>query len=101
MSTNETDEYLSQQRLGRAVAYSARVQEAMRYNRLHSSDYPLVMGVMRDISQGYTEKQWKEEQQRRIAARASKSGDIEASTDTSKPYEQLVERLKVLELWPW
>src|SRR5260370_786483 len=39
---SETNEPTSQRRIGNAIDYSASVQEAMRYNKLRSSEYPLV-----------------------------------------------------------
>lgn len=98
----ETNERLPQQWRSEANAYSARVQEAMRYDRLRSSDYPLVMAILHAVSQGYTEATWKEEQQRRRKIFLQPSSEKEIPpADTDSDYEQLVLRLKALMLWPW
>ena len=65
---SETNEQPSQRRIGHASAYSARVQEAMRYDKLPSSDYSLVMTILNAVLQGYSEERWKEEQQRTVKA---------------------------------
>jgi hypothetical protein len=55
-------------RMTATSAYSARIQEAMRYDKLRSSDYPLVMSIIRAVSQGFTEEKWKTEQQSTVRA---------------------------------
>src|SRR5258708_13169448 len=49
------------------AVYSARIQEAMRYDKLRSSDYPIIMTIMHAVSQGFTEEQWEKEQQRTVS----------------------------------
>ena len=48
----ETNEQTPTRKIGSAVAYSARIQEAMRYDKLRSSEYPLVMTILRAVTQG-------------------------------------------------
>ncbi|SRR6266568_6740262 len=98
----ETEERSPQQRMRDANVYSAHVQEAMRYDRLRSSDYPLVMAILRAVSQGDTEEEWKEEQQRRRKILRHPSLEKETSSiSADDDDEQLVHRLKGLMLWPW
>ncbi len=61
--STEENELIPSGRVTATAAYSARIQEAMRYNRLRSPDYPIVMSIMRAVSQGLTEEKWKIEQQ--------------------------------------
>jgi hypothetical protein len=98
----EIDERSSQQRMHDAVVYSTHVQEAMRYDRLSTSDYPLVMAILHAVSQGHTEERWREEQQQKRKILRHPSIEKEAlSVSTDDDYEQLVHRLKDLMLWPW
>jgi hypothetical protein len=84
------------------AAYSARIQEAMRYDKLRSADYPLVMSIMRAISQGFTEEQWEAEQQSTVRALREKPVDKKlAHTDVASRYEQTIAELKDISLWPW
>jgi hypothetical protein len=98
----ETGERSPQQRMHDAVVYSAHVQEAMRYNRLSTSGYALVMTILRAVSQGDTEEKWREEQQqkRKILHRPSVEKET-LSVSTDDDYKQLVHSLKELTLWPW
>lgn len=99
---SEQSEHLPQRNMGRAHAYSAHIQEAMRYDKLRSADYPLVMTILHAQSQGYTEEQWKEEQQRSVQALLQlppEAGSLHA--DAANRYEQTVHSLKDLALWPW
>jgi hypothetical protein len=99
---SETPEQTYQRKIGNAMAYSARIQEAMRYDKLGSSDYHFVMTILRAVSEGYTEEQWKEEQQRTLKALTNQSPDKGTShADAVNRYEQTVNRLKDLLLWPW
>ena len=99
---SETHEQTSQRKISSAVAYSARIQEAMRYDKLSSSDYHLVMTILHAVSEGYTEERWKEEQQRTLKALTNQPPDKRTShTDTANRYEQTVCCLKDLLLWPW
>ena len=52
----------SKRRIGNASTYSAHIQEAMRYDKLPSANYSLVMTILNAVVQGYTEERWKEEQ---------------------------------------
>ena len=54
-------------RMSDTAAYSARIQETMRYDKRHSSDYPIVMTIMHAVSQGFTEEEWEKEQQRTVS----------------------------------
>jgi hypothetical protein len=97
-----TNEQTSQRRIGSANAYSAHIQEAMRYNRLRSLEYSVVMTILRAVSQGYSEERWKEEQQRTLKALTDQPSDKEAPhADAANRYEQIVSCLKDLALWPW
>ena len=83
-------------------AYSARLQEAMRYNKLPSSGYSLVMTILNAVSWGYTEKRWREEQERMLKALINQPPDKNTShVDAANRYEQLVSCLGDLALWPW
>lgn len=99
---SETHELTSHQKMGNAIAYSARIQEAMRYDRLGSSDYHLAMTILKAVRQGDTYEQWQEEHQRSIQQFIQQAIDEKTShTDTANRYEQIVSRLKDLALWPW
>lgn len=98
----EENEPGSPVRLTATAAYAARIQEAMRYDKLRSSDYPLVMSIMRAVSQGFTEEQWKTEQQNIVRALLEKPADKQiAHTDAASRYEQTIAGIKDLALWPW
>ena len=98
----KTNEPSSQRRVGSATTYSTRVQEAMRYNKLRSSEYPLVMSILNAVLQGQTEEQWKEEQQRQLEALIHQSPDQTTfHADAADRFEQTVRCLKDLTLWPW
>ncbi|OLC59184.1 MAG: hypothetical protein E6I80_07955 [Chloroflexi bacterium] len=100
--STEINEHTPQRSSGSAVAYSARIQEAMRYNKLRSSDYPLVMTILRAVAQGHTEERWQEEQQRALKTLANQPPDKgKAHADAANRYEQTVLSLKDLTLWPW
>jgi len=99
---SEANEQSSPRRIGSAVDYSARIQEAMRYDKLRSSDYHLVMSILRAVKQGYPEEKWQEEQQRTLKALANQPPDQSvAHSDATNRYEQVVYCLKDLTLWPW
>jgi len=99
---SEANEQPSPRRIGSAVDYSARIQEAMRYDKLRSSDYHLVMTILNAVSQGYTEERWKEEQQQTLKALTNQPPDKgTAHADAANRYEQTVSCLKDLTLWPW
>lgn len=102
MQFSETGEQTSQRRIGDASAYSACIQEAMRYDKLSSSDYALVMTLLNVVSQGYPEERWKTEQQRILSALTEQPPDKNTSyADAANRYEQVVRRLRDLMLWPW
>ena len=99
---SETKDQTSQRRMSNTVAYSARIQEVMRYDKLRSAEYPLVMTILGAIAQGYTQEQWQEEQQRSLKALSNQPSDKKAAhADATNLYEQLVSNLKDLTLWPW
>jgi phosphoenolpyruvate carboxylase len=84
------------------VLYTARIQEAMRYDKLSASDYRLVMTIMHAVSQGLTEEQWKEEQDKTIRILTNQLPDeVRLHVDTANRYEQTVACFKDLVLWPW
>ena len=98
----ETNEHTSQRRISDATVYSARVQEAMRYDKLPSAEYPLVMTILNAVLQGYTEEKWKEVQQHTLKALTNQPPDKRTThADTANRYEQAIGRLKDLMLWPW
>jgi hypothetical protein len=86
----------------RASAYSAQIQEAMRYDRLRSSEYPLVMSILDAVLEGYTEEAWQNKQQRVVKVlrqQLPEAGTTHA--DETDRYAQIVSRLKDFSLWPW
>lgn len=98
----EGDEPSSSKRMGKIMAYSARIQEAMRYDKLSSSDYRLVMTIMDALSQGLTEGKWRQEQHRTVSFLINQLPDEAAShVDVANRYEQMVACFKDLLLWPW
>jgi hypothetical protein len=98
----ETNEPPSQRKIGSAITYSACVQEAMRYNKLRSSEYPLVMSILNALLQGQTEERWKEEQERPLKVLRNQPPDQGTfHADAANRYEQTVCCLKDLTLWPW
>ena len=100
--STEENEQMPASRMTATAAYSARIQEAMRYEKLRSSDYPLVMSIMRAVSQGFTEEQWKTEQQSIVRALREKPADQQlAHADAACRYEQMIAGIKDLALWPW
>ena len=100
--STEINEHTPQRSSGSAVAYSARIQEAMRYDKLRSSEYPLVMTILRAVTQGYSEERWQEEQQSLLKTLANQPTDKGiAHSDANNRYEQAVLSLKDLTLWPW
>jgi hypothetical protein len=99
---SETNEPTSQRKIGNAIDYSASVQEAMRYNKLRSSEYPLVISILSAVLQGHSEERWKEEQQRPLKALTNQPPDKGTfHADAANRYEQTVRCLKDLTLWPW
>lgn len=98
----ETNEQPAPRKVGQASAYSAHIQEAMRYDKLPSADYSLVMTLLHAVLHGYTEEKWQEEQQRTIAALTKQATDKKAAhADAANRYEQTTAKLKDLALWPW
>lgn len=98
--STEANEPGSAARMTATAAYSARIQEAMRYDKLRPSDYALAMSIMRAVSQGFTEKQWKIEQQSAVKALQNRLPDKERAPAPDL-YEQTIALLKDLVLWPW
>jgi hypothetical protein len=99
---SETDKQAFKARVGAASEYSANIQEAMRHNRLRSSDYPLVMSILRAITQGHTEEQWKEENQRSLKALINQPAlQTDPHADAADRYEQTASILQDISLWPW
>jgi len=100
--STDTNTSLSQRQIVRASNYSARIQEAMRYDRLRSSEYPLVMTILDAVLQGYTEERWQDEQQRTLKVlRQQLPEKGMAHADEENRYAQTVGCLKDLSLWPW
>lgn len=98
----ETNEPTSPRRIGNGIVYSASVQEALRYNKLRSSEYPLVMSILSAVLRGDSEEKWREEQERPLKALTNQSPDKGTfHADAANRYEQAVSNLKDLTLWPW
>ena len=96
------NEQPSKQRIGEASAYSAHIQEAMRYDKLPSANYAFVMTILHALVQGYTEEQWQKEQQQTVKTLTNQPTDPKtAHADLVNRYEQTISRLKDLSLWPW
>jgi hypothetical protein len=92
----------SSSRRGKMVAYSAHIQEAMRYNKLSSSDYRLAMTIMDAVAKGLTEEKWRQEQHRIVSILINRLPDETLSHgDVANRYEQMVACFKDLFLWPW
>ncbi len=89
-------------RMSETAVYSARIQEAMRYDKLRSSDYQIVMTIMHAVSQGLTEEQWEKEQQRTVSILTKQPPDKKTPhADAANRYEQTIACFKDLLLWPW
>lgn len=100
--SSEINEKPAQRQVGNASAYSAHIQEVMRYDKLSSTDYHLVMTILNAVSKGDTEDRWKEEQQRTLKPLLNQTpATKDASTNSVSGYDQMVLRLKGLMLWPW
>ncbi len=85
-----------------SITYSARIQEAMRYDKLYSTDYPLVIAILNAVTRGLTPEQWQEEEQRRITKLTNQAPDKQRThADTANRYEQTIGNLRDLQLWPW
>ncbi len=84
------------------AVYSARIQEAMRYDKLRSSDYPIIMTIMHAVSQGFTEEQWEKEQQRTVSILTKQPPDKKTPhADAANRYKQTIACFNDLALWPW
>jgi hypothetical protein len=104
MNKRSTEAYdpKSLARITATAAYSAHIQEAMRFDKLRPSDYSLVMSIMHAVSQGFTEHQWETEQKSAVKALHNRPPDKEsAHADTADRYEQTIALFKNLTLWPW
>jgi len=100
--SSEANEQISIRRISDTATYSARIQEAMRYDKLGSSDYPIVLTIMRAVSQGFTEEKWEKEQQSTVSILTNQPPDKKAPhADAANRYEQTVAYFKDLVLWPW
>jgi hypothetical protein len=89
-------------RMSDTAAYSTRIQEAMRYDKLGSSDYLMVLTILRAIAQGWTEEQWKQEQHRTVSVLTNQPPDKQTpQADAANRYEQTIACFKDLVLWPW
>ena len=89
-------------RMSDTAAYSARIQEAMRYDKLRSSDYPIVMTIMHAVSQGFTDEQWEKGQQKTVSILTKQPPDKKTPhADAANRYDQTIACFKDLLLWPW
>jgi hypothetical protein len=92
----------SKRKIGDAGVYSARIQEAMRYDKLPSSSYALVMTILHALVRGYAEEQWQEQQQQALKTLIDQPTDPKtAHADLANRYEQTISSLQDLSLWPW
>ena len=99
---SEANTQIPSSRMSETAVYSARIQEAMRYDKLRSSDYQIVMTIMHAVSQGFTEEQWEEEQQRTVSILTNQPPDKKTPhADAANRYEQTIACFKDLVLWPW
>jgi hypothetical protein len=100
--SSETREPNPSGRMSDTAAYSTRIQEAMRYDKLGSSDYLMVLTILRAVAQGWTEEQWKQEQQRTVGVLTKQPPDEQTPhADAANRYEQTIACFKDLVLWPW
>ena len=84
------------------AVYSASIQQAMRYDKLRSSDYPIVMTIMHAVSQGFSKEQREKEQQRTVSILTKQPPDKKTPyADAANRYEQTIACFKDLLLWPW
>jgi hypothetical protein len=89
-------------RMSDTAVYSARIQQAMRCDKLRSSDYPIVMTIMHAVSQGFSKEQWEKEQQRTVSILTKQPSDKKTPyADAANRYEQTIACFKDLLLWPW
>jgi hypothetical protein len=99
---SEANTQIPLSRMSDTAIYSARIQEAMRFDKLRSSDYPIVMTIMHAVSQGFSEEQWEKEQQRTVSILTKQPPDKKTPhADTANRYEQTIACFKDLLLWPW
>lgn len=99
---SQANEQASQRRIGDASVYSAHVQEAMRLNKLSSSQYALVMTLLDAVLWGYTQERWETEQRRMVTTLTNQPPEKDiAYSDAANRYEQSISYLKDLTLWPW
>ncbi len=100
--SSETHEPNSSGRMSDTAAYSTRIQEAMRYDKLGSSDYLMVLTILRAVAQGWTEEQWKQEQRRTVSVLTQLPADKQTpQVDAANRYERTIACFKDLVLWPW
>lgn len=100
--SSETHEPDSSSRMSDAAAYSTRIQAAMRYDKLGSSDYLVVLTILRALAQGWTEEQWKQEQHRTVSVLTKQPTDEHTPhAEAANRYEQMVACFKEFVLWPW
>src|SRR5437660_2099845 len=93
----KTNEQISSSRLSDTAAYSAHIQEAMRYDKLRPSDYHIAMTIMHAISQGLTEEKWENEQQGAVKMLTNQPPDEKTPhTDAANRYEQTIDCFKDL-----
>ena len=89
-------------RMSDTTAYSAHIQEAMRYDKLGSLDYSMVLTILHAVAQGWTEEQWKQEQHRTVSVLTKQPPDKQTPhADAANRYEQTIACFKDFVLWPW
>jgi hypothetical protein len=100
--SSETYEPHPLSKMSDTTAYSAHIQEAMRYDKLGSLDYSMALTILHAVAQGWTEEQWKQEQHRTVSMLSQQPTDKTSSyADAANRYEQTIAYFKDLALWPW
>ena len=100
--TSGANELISSSRMSDTAEYSAHIQEAMRYNKLRTSEYHIAMTIMHAISHGLNKEMWENEQQSAVNKLTNQPPDEKTPhADVANRYEQTIANFKDLLLWPW
>ena len=86
----------------KSADYAGHIQEAMRYNRLSAQEYNIVIGLMRAISHGQSQEEWEKDTNRTVSVMRNQEPDQTLPhADLPNRYEQMIEHLRDIALWPW
>ena len=86
----------------KSADYAGHIQEAMRYNRLSSQEYNIVIALMRAVTQGQSQDEWEKELNRTVSVMKNQEPDQKLPhADEPNRYVQMIEHLRDIELWPW